>query len=776
MPCVLVGALALCASALAAGGEGCPNESLRYGYGAHLPDCRAYEQATPIDKDGTNPQLTWNGIQAAEGGGGITFFTRAGVPGATGAAQLTSFFSMRSADGWITQGLLPPGAAGQESYMMGWTPSVNYSVATAILAGSGTTLLARNDGDGSVKTIVPYIAGSTKFSFDGASADGSTLFFEEAKGAQLAPEAVAGKDNVYVWNQETGTISLVGVLPESACGLPPCTPAGGSFVGAYNWWDGTVSSGGGSEMFFIQAQHAISTSGDRVYFTAGGTGQLYLRENPASPTATTMQVTASQKTNGTGPDGTDANGPRPAVFMMATPDGSQAFFTSPEELTNDANTGTADQGSDLYRYEAGSGGLTDLTPDASDSNGAEVKGVLGVSEDGSDVYFAANGDLDGSGPATPGDCSNSLSDSWSGECNLYVFHEGKTTFVARVNASGTTNFATSGSASDATNWIPKGKVKSGGALSLNTARVSANGQVLIFRSQSKLTAYESEGIPEYYRYDVTTGELGCVSCNPSGVAPSSAPALTTQTTFAGIEINGIQTRNMSATGNQFFFETAEALLPQDINGVSDVYEWEADGAGSCSSAFDDGGCLYLLSTGDSPDASNFADASASGEDAFIFTYQPLVGQDEDQLVDAYDVRVDGGLASQRSEPATLCSGEDCKRPATTSLLDVLPGSTTFTGAGNVALQKHCASQATRYSHLSRRVKAVRHHVRRLDRRIHRLRGEQLRSKATHLRRKARGLHTQETRGRRRLRRVEREAKLAAAARKKCQADNSGSGE
>ncbi len=43
---------------------------------------------------------------------------------------------------------------------------------------------------------------------------------------------------------------------------------------------------------------------------------------------------------------------------------------------------------------------------------------------------------------------------------------------------------------------------------------------------------------------------------------------------------------------------------------------------------------------------SFADASASGNDVFFFTDQPLVGQDQDSLVDVYDARVGGGIAAQ----------------------------------------------------------------------------------------------------------------------------------
>ncbi|HEY2631246.1 MAG TPA: hypothetical protein VGI26_02575, partial [Solirubrobacteraceae bacterium] len=681
--CVLAFAACAC-SLLVVGVSGasagaCPNESLRYGYGAHLPDCRAYEQATDVEKDGTNPQSAFKTVQAATNGGGITFFSQAGVPGGDGAAAFPIFLASRTEKGWSTHGLLPPAKAGQyRSSVTGWTPSLTEAFGFETQLGPPFTqpFMMRDTSDQAIQTIAT--PSEAAYAFAGASSDGRNVFFEARK-AILTPEAVAKKFNLYVWDRDTGAISLVGVLPNAACGSPPCTPPGGSFAGPYEWWKNETSRGGANAGFFVQAEHAISTDGQKAYFTAGETGQIYLRENPTSPSAATVQVSASQKTNGTGAGGTDANGPQPAAFVEATPDGSKAFFISHEELTNDANTGSADEGADLYRYEQASGTLTDLAPDLVDAQGAEVKGVLGLSEDGSSVYFVANGDLDGPGPAAKGDCTGN-DEGWRGECGLYLWHDGEIHFIAMLNASG--NIGES-SESDAEDWAPFDTPGGGGDI-VNAARVSGYGNVLVFRSQNRLTGYENKGIPQYYRYDAPTGLIDCVSCNPSGEPPVGEPTLQARTSFFGQgNIAGIETRNLSASGDQFFFETPDSLVSGDSNGTADVYEWEADGAGSCDSSAENGGCLYLLSTGTSPDASHLADASASGDEAFLFTDQPLVRQDQDGLVDIYDARVDGGLDSQDPLPVSPCAGEECR----SSLLAAPPvspfaASVTFTGAGN----------------------------------------------------------------------------------------------
>jgi hypothetical protein len=61
----------------------------------------------------------------------------------------------------------------------------------------------------------------------------------------------------------------------------------------------------------------------------------------------------------------------------------------------------------------------------------------------------------------------------------------------------------------------------------------------------------------------------------------------------------------------------------------------------CESA---AGCLGLLDSGVDSHASYFSDASASGQDVYITTQQALVAQDQDGLRDLYDVRAGGGVS------------------------------------------------------------------------------------------------------------------------------------
>jgi hypothetical protein len=138
------------------------------------------------------------------------------------------------------------------------------------------------------------------------------------------------------------------------------------------------------------------------------------------------------------------------------------------------------------------------------------------------------------------------------------------------------------------------------------------------------------------------------------------------------------TRNLSPDGNRVFFESDDALLPTDTNGKTDVYEWEAEGKGSCET---EGGCIYLISSGRSTDPSWFGDASESGDDVFIFTTQQLVPDDRDRLADVYDASVDGGLASQHALAPPTCSTSACQANPPPPP-DQTPASASFKGPGN----------------------------------------------------------------------------------------------
>ena len=218
-------------------------------------------------------------------------------------------------------------------------------------------------------------------------------------------------------------------------------------TGLAEWFDGTeipvTVTNEGNPLPPVQAEenrwHAVSEDGSRVYFTAseGNVAQVYVRVNLGRPQsalgvhgecleaaqACTIEVSASQRH----PE--DPSGPQSARYWGASADGAKVFFTSSAELTADAYTGTHDQAANLYEYDLATGELTDLTVDAGDvAEGAAVQGVVQISEDGSYVYFVADGKLAGGAVA--------------GEPNLYVSHEGGApVFIAALGAK------------DATDWL-----------------------------------------------------------------------------------------------------------------------------------------------------------------------------------------------------------------------------------------------------------------------------------------------------------------------------------
>lgn len=391
------------------------------------------------------------------------------------------------------------------------------------------------------------------------------------------------------------------------------------------------------------------------------------------------------------------------------------------------------RGADLYRFEVdgNSGNLNDLTPDVGDLSGADVQGVLGTSDDGSHVYFVANGVPDGvidssnaqGENAIPGNCQGAGS-SASGTCNLYLWHDdggsSSITFIARLKAAVIGGEKDSG---DASNWVIR-HTQLDDPQSERTARVSPDGETLLFRSRRQLSPYDVNGPEcvrngaqqkvrepgpclELYLYHPSDPGPTCVSCNPTGATPtgpaklgSISPPVLSASSYAFV-----LSRVLSAGGERVFFETPDPLVGADVNGdggcpdfgvssgntnataCQDVYEWEAPDTGSCTTSSpsysaQNGGCIYLISAGKRAEPSFFADADTEGDNAFFFTTDQLVGQDKDQLLDVYDARAGGGLAFQSPVEESSCDGEACKGPPVPAPPAQAPGSAAFAGAGS----------------------------------------------------------------------------------------------
>ena len=600
-----------------------------------------------------------NVLYASPSGDATSYYAVTGT-GTESSVAYPIYVTRRINGSWSSDGINPPASLGPEVSRLGYTENMmgSYTVAGKPIFTEPWPygLYLREFGGKLTRIANASIFYKESLAIISESEDGNTVLFESRDSLTPSEGSLEGFPNLYTWTKSTGELQLVDLLPQSEGGTPP---AEGAYGGPWGWFAEFLGGGENAAQYYTKT--ALNREGTRAFFTDANTEshQIYLRANPASGTATTTLISASQKTNGSGPNGKDPNGLKPADFLEATPNGKYVFFKSHSALTNDANTGPADEGQDLYRYDVTEGKLLDITPHAG-AAGAEVRGLAGISEDGTYAYFVANANLSAGATA--------------GKENIYMWHEGDPLqFVATVEPG-----------------RPGEEIWAGTRYAFNflgqkAARVSADGQTIAFNAGGPKPAGEILGAAaQVYRWEVGGSGLHCLSCNPNGTTEDAASFQQTPQIFIQpLLLQSVATRNLSTNGRRAFFSTAEALVPADVNGVEDVYEWEAPEEGSCTSEEVNGGCVFLMSTGTSPDRSYFDDASANGNDAFFFTDQSLVKQDKDEeLYDVYDARVEGGIAAQNAVPVVPCEGEACLGAGTSAPNAQARGTATFNGPGN----------------------------------------------------------------------------------------------
>ncbi len=689
----------------------CPNAEIRNTqFASSLPDCRAYELVSPPEKDGGNVAAD-NLVLSTPDGNAIKYDSPRAFGPITGASTFyEEYISQRSTSnqGWATHPVSPLQKAeiqntGMPSMYIAFSEDLSKGVYFAVTPiGPGhenvaqaenlylrTDLLSAGLGNYELlsdsNTPQPAkVQGSEArdINFASASKDFSHILFSSRN--NLTPETSTLNPELpktYEWHD--GTVRLVGILPN---GEPAeaSIPGGDVLAGGVEDWTINSMSSDGTRIIFTGAPFSLSS--DAVSQLVPEEGNIYMRIDGER----TIQLNASERST---PDPNEAA----ASFWGATPDDSKVFFMTVRALTDDAPV-PSERLLYMYDFNAPEGKhLTLISVDHEPNRiiEEEYAAVVGmsvdsISADGSYVYFTGvNALVAGQEPVPPG------------AEELYVWHDGALRAIGHQDHAATRDARRRWSAI--------------GSASIPQFRVTPDGLHAAFESRSRSVAKRAgvnidgcdkvigpDTCEEFFEYDYENDKLTCVSCNPSGAAPLSHAETERFPPPDGVisdQWSQLQKHWLSSDGRFVFFDTRDALVPQDVNGARDVYEYDARA-----------GQARLVSAGSCGCDSYFQEATPDGSDVFFMTHQALVRSDIDTAGDMYDARVNGGIPGQNLPPVVACSGEECQGPVGSPPAFSVPSSASFSGPGNpaaapVARVKPKVTRLTRAQRLKRALRA-----------------------------------------------------------------------
>jgi hypothetical protein len=621
----------------------CPNEERRLEQNAtYLPDCRAYEMVSPVDKGGAEA-VTPGATQLRSDPSGNVFMYTAGVAYAdsTVGGSQGMYLATRTSAGWSLKGIQVPPVRGESSLLSGLMGLKDASVdLTTALYESKPPLVAANE-DNAFDVYSRNEAGEMTWLSQGefprstgvnaeyvaSSADASHVVFSTEDHLLAADSPRTAGRSLY--DRSGSDLNLVNVKPEGTAST--C----GAILG-----DGDYSFGG--------TIGAVSEDGSKIFFESpdpNGSGD----PECGQPTRLYARVGATETVEVSAPEHSDPEGPQPVTFAGASRDGSKVFFITSEQLTADDPA----HNPELYEYDLETEDLQRISGGVTGTASGDVVGLIRVSADGSHVYFMAHGELV-PGKGTPG------------EFNIYCYCEGETNYV--------------GTTFNIESLIGGKKVTEAG--------VSAHGEIFAYQSRPEGGDFYTPR--QVWIYDAARDDVHCISCG--AVRPWSEDFALDAGLRAITFVLGSQRQQqmVSDDGSRVFFSTGAPLVPRDTNIERDTYEWEAPGSGSCTEidpAFkaEAAGCIYLLSSGKS-DAQSFpVDASSDGSTVFIAAYDQFVGQDPDDLQDVYAVRVGGGQPVPL--PPAHCGETDCRGQGEAGDNASHVGSLSFSGPGNLRTRR-----------------------------------------------------------------------------------------
>ena len=637
------GTLTAPAPASAVSSEACPNEAVRTGDSAHLPDCRAYEQVTPIDKNGAQEPFHYaasldDAVLVGEDGENVVLEAE-GTDYREGpdAGQSPYLFS-REVSAWgMIAGLAQP-QAGVRRYR----PQV-YSSDLTQVASSSEYRTSTGGESADVEYDLGPLGGPyrTVASVPRQDLGSQNAGLEQFAGwvggdPRLSKPVLETQDHALISEEETGTQSGWSDLYEYTArnGLAQLNVSSeGTTIGSCGAHLVQGFEDGESERVGVASSpHSISADGSLVFFEAVPGNKCGVNEEAPD---LYMRVNGSETV--------DIGAYR---FLAANAEGSKLLLQS--------ETGAKE----AVLYDTGSRTGTPL-PELAGIELANANARPVVSADLSTAYFARAGSLyryDINGGQLEYLFAASGIEQYDGVLSLAVSPDGRYIYF-------------------------EGSV--GGLPGNGTIRTAPN---------------NGHQAAQVYRYDSGERVVECVSCASSYDREPDQPAFLNGSGGRPQIPGGVLLHtSISGNGDYAFFTTPAALVPQDIDGEigianegeyadngtttspsSDIYEWRRDGVSGCAQL---DGCLALITNGRGGYKSLLLGSADEGRDVFVYTREKLVPQDNDTAGDIYDARVEGGFPPPPPRP-TECEADACSTPPSAPV-DSTPASLTFTGVGNV---------------------------------------------------------------------------------------------
>lgn len=332
-----------------------------------------------------------------------------------------------------------------------------------------------------------------------------------------------------------------------------------------------------------------------------------------------------------------------SYFKGASEDGSRVYFTSTEPLTPGASaTGKklylATLGCPSGEAPCEPAGmevtsLTDVSRSLTPNEPDEVQGVVRIAPDGSRAYFVARAAI-----TQEPNAQSEL--SVKGADNLYAYDAvtGEIAFIGDLCSGAALSGAVedprcpadpaAAEFNDVVLWESAPEAQAGGP----------DGRYFVFATDARLLPGDTDNAKDVYRYDAASGELQRISIGASGF-DANGNAGDTDATIPRAQLlassfsshgNEMSERAVSADGTRIVFTSAANLTSDAKGSFIKVYEWHE-------------GQVALISGGNAQADDQQAVISPSGRDIFFTTTQGLVPEDLDGVADVYDARLEGGF-------------------------------------------------------------------------------------------------------------------------------------